>query len=619
MKKIYLWIVAAMVCLGILPVAAQDAQVSDITFKVIIANASGIKCSQYGDDIPLVDGENVFSVPNGTGLNFSATLPWKITGVTNKNGTAVSSFYGSDWYLYVDASSADEVYTISVVNIDEYRTSQFTLNVDDPSLVFAVMSGYNQTLTLEAGENVVKYDPAVENFLYLSPANYSLPLYSVKLNGVDVVDLGGSYYSVELSEGCVVDVKAILPDEDCTVSFRYSEGAEGSISVKANYENVPDFDGKSMVVKIGTKLTIDGEKGYKFDAVQINGVQVNFYNSYSFSVMKDTEIYIDSHPYGTASATLVVTNPDLISISRNGSVLDLTAGDNIIEFLENESNISWVVNSTAVLNSVTVNGTPLPSYQTYYTLNNNDVLVFDVEEKVFDQQAVVWVDNVNAKACSMYLEIMSNNDRSVRFPLDNAYNIMNFYKGMNPFMISWYGTDPEIENVHLQGKVYLNDQLLSSEYESSSYYNVDLANNDVLKFFMESTPEECKVAFDITAGIEANVVKDIVTVVENPTEGFDCFAGTQVSVSGKNLVVSVNNTEIDAVNDEDGTSTYTFIVEDANTEVTISGKGSGVEVVNADADAYIFNMQGIKVGKKSDLNNMVPGIYIVNGKKTVVR
>ena len=136
---------------------------------------------------------------------------------------------------------------------------------------------------------------------------------------------------------------------------------------------------------------------------------------------------------------------------------------------------------------------------------------------------------------------------------------------------------------------------------------------------MATDPVQSNAAFDMAAGIEADVVKDIVTVVENPAEGFNCFAGTEVSVTGKNLAVSVNQTELEAKNNEDGTSTFTFIVSETDNEVSIAGIGSGVETVNAQSDAYIFNLQGVKVGKKSELKDMIPGIYIINGKKTVVR
>ncbi len=622
MKRICFWIVSVIVAFGILPAYAQESD--NIQFTINVPNPEAVNCQMNGERYELVKGANVISVPQYTTFYFEGVAPWKLTGVSNKAGTAVSGFYGDSWYLTVFETTQDEVFTLTLVNIDEFRTAQFTINVDDPSLVNAVLGGYFTYLNLEAGENIIKYDPAVETYLNIEPKNYMLPLYSVKMNGAEVaVQDNSSAYYIALEENCVIDIVATLPDEDHTVEFSYSEGAEAAISISVNYERVTDWNGKSIVVKLGDQLTIDGNsKDYSFDEVIINDKTVNFESSsYTFPVMKDSKVYINAHPYGNIKATLIIPNPDLITIFNGygSDVIPMQQGENVIELPEKNATISWTIDNNAILNQIIVNGEDIPTYYSNYFLQDGDVVEFVITEKVFDKKAIIWIDNVNGKACTSYIDFSSTTDHSARITLENGYNIADFYQGMNPFSLSWYGYSEEIPNVQLTGKVYLNGLLLSPMYEESTTYGFDLENNDVLKLFMDTDPVECKVAFNIADGIEAEVVKDIVTAVENPAEGFDCFAGTQVSVTGKDLTVAVNETELEAANNEDGTSTYTFYVEDANTAVAISGKGNGVTSVNADADAYIFNMQGIKVGKKSDLNNMVPGIYIVNGKKTVVR
>ena len=634
MKNLYIWIVAAMVCIGILPAAAQDAEVSDINFSVFISNVEGITCRMnYSETVTLKDGLNEFSIPNGTNITFSSTLPWKITGVKDKNGVPVTSYYGgSDWYLYVNPSIADEAFTIDVINIDEFRTGQFTINVDDPSMVNAVLQGYYQTLSLEKGENTVKFDPAMEGFLQLSPTNYDVPLYSVKKDGADLSPEWGTSYTIPLEEGCVIDIVAVLPDIDCTVNFSYSEGAESAITVKLNGEPVADFDGKTLVAKIGSKITIEGSSEYKYEAVSINGENAAFWgNSHNFVVIKDTEVYIDAHPWANITATIVVNHPDFITITRDGNTLELKEGENVFEFPENASNISWTVDPMAILNSVSVNGgSPLYSSQTYYTLYDNDVITFDLQEKVFDKKFMVWIDNVEAPVCGNYIEISSQTDRSFTFgnsnnswnpqkDFDNGYTLINFYQALNPFAFGW-GYDYSAPKPEYFGQIYINDSRIVSAYgEESTYFTTQISDGDVVKMFLAAAPVECKVAFDIPDGVEASVVKDVITAVENPAEGFTCFAGTQVVVSGDNLEVKVNGNAVAGEKDEDGVESFTFTVADAETTVALAkAGGTGVDAVEAEADSAVFNMQGVKVGTKADLRNLAPGIYIVAGKKVVV-
>ncbi|MDE6018199.1 MAG: hypothetical protein K2G85_05235 [Muribaculaceae bacterium] len=619
MKRFYYWIVTAIMVFGILPMSAQEDQ--KIQFTVNVPNPEAVSCTLNGEPYELVKGANKFDVAQYTNLYFTGVSPWRLTGITDKMGTAPSGFYGDSWYLTVFESMQDEVFTLSLINLDEFRTSTFTINVDDPSLVVAVLGGYYTTLDLQKGENIIKFDPAKENFLTINPSN-NVPLYSVKINGTEVAANDNTYY-VEITDDCVIDIVAILPDEEHIVNFSYSEEAEGSISILVNDNPVTDFNGKSVAVKLGDKLTINGNTSeYSFTEVKVNNETVSFNSSYSFAVMKDSEVFIDAHPYGNIKVTLIIPNPELISIYNGyayGDPLPMKQGENEIELSEINSIISWTIDNMAILNSVMLNGEAIPSYYSSYTLHDGDVLTFDITEKVFDKKAIVWIDNTKGKACSSYMELSSTTDHTSRPTFENGYNILSFYEQMNPFSLSWYGYSEENPNISQTGKAYLNGTLLKPMYEGSTSYYVELADNDVLKLFMDSDPVECKVAFDIAEGIETEVIKDIVTVVENPTEGFDCFAGTQVKISGNNIKVSVNGEALTGEPGEDGISIYSFAVEASDTAVAVTGASSSVSTVDEENNDDVYNMQGMKVGKASQMNDFTPGIYIVNGKKKVIR
>lgn len=621
MKRIFLWIVTSMmICFGINSAIAQDSEVNKIKFTINISNAQAARCTFQGEELALADGANEFELPAESRLYIEPVSPWIFSSIKNKKGAKAAGFNGTNWYLYVDDSVQDEEFTITTIDINELRTSEFTLNVDDPSLVKATVTGYDTTLQLTPGENVIKFDPKTETYLNLFPTT-SAPFYSVKLNGIEVAPQGNSY-GIPLKNGCVIDVTAILPDEDRTVTFSYSGGAEGSISIKVNDAEMPEFNGRILTVKLGDRLTIEGKTGmYKFNGLKINGQDIDFYGSYTFAIMKNSDVYIDARPYSSISTAIIVNRPELISISNNGEKLDLSAGKNIIDLPENNATINWTVDPLAILNSVKVNDSEsIPSYQSSYSLKAGDVIAFDLTEKQLDNMAVAWIDNVTGKACSTYLELSSLSDRSVRYEFDNGYNLMPFYEAMNPFSLSWSGSSEEIPDVQLTGNAYLNDRLLTPAYEGSTFYSFNLEDGDVLKLFMDSNPVVCNVVFDIAEGVDVSVKKDIITSVINPSDGFICFAGTEVTVSGKNIKVTVNGTEIEGTEtEEDNEPMHTFVVNDTETTVgVVNDGGSRVASISMDADTDVYNMQGIKVGNSSQLKNLSPGIYIVGGRKVTI-
>lgn len=621
MKNLIIWVAVTIACFGILPAFAQETQVETIRFTVNIPQAEFVTCQVFGEDHPLTDGANMFEVPIDTRVYFGPQYPWKFSTIKDKAGKKASGFYGTDWYLYADASAQDEEYTIEMVDINDLRTAQFTLNVDDPTLVSAVMTGYYTVLDLDPGENIVKFEPNVETYLNLSPTNNLNPFYSVKLNGVTVSPQGLTY-GIKLIKDCVIDIVAILPDEEKTVTFTYSDGARDAITLSVNNKTVTEFDGNTLAVKLGDLLTVVGKTNtYKFNEVSVNDFPVTFYGSYTFNVMRDTHIHIDARPYDTVSATVIVNDPELVRISNNGEDLNLTAGENLIQLPETNTDISWTVSPMAILNSVRVNGgDPLPPYPNTYSVQKGDVIVFDVMPRAFDLQAIVWIDNIAGKACSNYIDLSSITDRSVQYTFESGYNILEFYQAMNPFTLAWGGYDPENPDVSLTAKVYVNGEFLSSEGESpTSYHMLTLANGDVLKLFMDSDPVECHVGFDIADGIQANVVKDIVTDVANPSSGFDCFAGTLVNISGNGIKVAVNGQELSPEENENGLTSYSFTIEEPATTVTVTaGEDTGVIAIGQKTDSYIYNMQGLKVGRKSDLRGLTPGIYVIDGHKVIV-
>lgn len=609
------------------------ANADNVQFTVMVSDPDALEATLNWAPYTLEKGANKMDLALNSNFSVRPKEGYVLTKVTDQNGTAPSGFYSNQWYAYVDKEMQDKVYTLTVVAIADLRTAEYTINVDDPLKVTVKMDGYDRDyLKLEAGSNVIKFDPEVEKFISIKNVEYGKPVYSVKKNGATCV-FDGYEYSISLEEDCVIDIVTELPDEEVSVTFNYSEGAAGSIkSVLVNGDEIEDWDGVSLVVKCGDKVSFYGDAMiYSYETVKVNDKEISFYGYGDFYAMEDTEVYVDAHPYGNVKGTIKVNRPDLIDVkvTYDRTLLELKEGENEIELPEKDNLVAWEVKPEGVIKKAELNGEPVTWS---VNLKEGDVLEFVVEEKVFDMSAVLWIDNPKSAACAGYTNMSSDNDRSVRYDFSTpGYYTFPFYDGCNPFSISWTYSYSEAAPEY-RGRVYLNDERVISKYgEDSTYFELNLENNDVVKFFMDAVPEECDVKINIAEGVDPVVVKDIVTVVEDPAAGFTCFNGTQVVISGTGLKVKVNDKDLDPDPTEEGEEeevalyaegipSYTFVVEENTTVEVTSDSEAGINSISGvkGADSDVFNSLGVKVGKKSDLKNLAPGIYIVKGKKVAV-
>ena len=418
---------------------------SAVTFKVKVGNPDAVKCTVNGTPRELTT-ENDFDVAEYTGVVFTAVEPYYITNVTNQSGTTAGGYYQGTWNFYPSSYDEGSVYTIVTVNLDEMRTSEFTVNVDDPSLVIAQLSGYNRTLNLSAGANKIKFDDVTENILYIKSANYSKPLYEVKLNG-EKVEAQYDNYIVNLSNGCTVDVTAQIPDIDINVTFKYTaEDGKGAIkTVYVDQQEVADFNGTSLTMKAGQSLGLADNPDYQIASVKFNGTPISWTGGYTYTqaLMSDVEVEVDAKPYGTISATIEIDDPTNIILYRgyeyNNDVINLVQGKNSVEVSEKNALVSWKAADGCYITSVTAGSETLDEYQTSYTLTDGITLKFVTGKIVMDRTAVVWV---NDRSKANYYFSFQGSDRS-SITLENGYNIVSFYEKMTPFMLGWAGQDPD--------------------------------------------------------------------------------------------------------------------------------------------------------------------------------
>lgn len=575
----------------------------------------------YRDNVPLANGENNFELAEGSSFNIQGTTPYQISKVTNKAGTTVST--GNYWYMYPNSSDDGQVYTIDVINLDDARTASCTVNVDDASRVSATLSGTSTRVSLQNGTQTLRFDPENENILYVSSSDYYLPLYSVKVDDA-VVPLESGQHAVPLTNGCNVDIIAKIPEVPVTVTFNINETGEGCVTdVKVDDEAVTDFDGHELTMTAGHRLSFTVPSTFSLDSFSINGESTYYSGGYAYSmtVTANTTIDIEAHRYATYKCKVMVTDPTHIRLyagrSTYGTPIQLSGPVSDIEVPENDAYLAWKAADGCKINDVTADGIPV-TYD-YIEVTDGMTLSFNTAEIVMDKTAVFWIDNKEAldDGSYSYLTLMANTANYDRVDLSSAlqtgYSLIPFYDGYTSFGLGWYTTN------NVVGKVYLN----GTEQEAmwGQYTFSPLNDGDVVKVFLSNEPEECHVSFTVDEGIDATVVRDIISNVGNWREGFTTFAGTQVNIApvqGVGLAVKVNGVEVPEDNDA---GSHQFVVVEPRTEVAISKAGTdGIATVGAEnADAQVYNLQGVKVGSSKDLNRLPAGIYIVNGRKLIVK
>lgn len=611
MKNCYKLMLMALICLL---TSLSAAATYSFTIRVDVDDVVTLDIDGR-EPILLKAGDNTYEVEDFTEIECSVKAPWLIKEVVKDDGTpegTVMPSFGSYWSLYISEYN-NGLFTITVANLSEVRTASCTVNVDDASRVRASMDGYWMDIDLETGTNTVNFDPENETMMFLNPSDWDHPLYQVKLNG-EPVEMNEGCAQVPLTDGCTIDITAIVPDIDVTLSFVYEdeESKDAIRGVFINEEKVTDFDGNSIKTKAGKNVSVETSSLYAIDSFSVNGVvQQYFFGAWQGIVMNDMTFSIKAHKYNTYKATVKYNDPEAIELyrgySRGGELLTLSGNEMVVEVPENNPIISWAYKLGYKIDSVTVNGEAFE--ENSMEIQDGDVIEITTTKLNFDQTAAVWIDDIDKATYGFHVNSsVTYDDFSENFK--SGYNTMSFSSDYSPFELGYYAEDP------LVNKVYLNGELIAPDYEDGTSYTLELTNEDVVKVFLASDPVECKVKFNIAEGADITAVHDLVAPVKDLTAELPCFAGTRIDMTpaeGALLVVKLNGDELDTNN-----GIYSFVVEDAENTVEVDLDYSGINAIgNENAPVKVFNMQGIFVGNSTD--NLPAGLYIVAGKKVIVK
>lgn len=612
MKRVFYFISLLFAVLSAVPASAQGAA----TFTINFDDASAVEVlKNYSEPVEVVTGDNAITLDFYDVLMVSAADGYAILSITDAAGEP-ETVSENMWYVanYGDTGGLQgKVFTVRTLNLEATRTASFTMTVDDPTKVVAQFGGTSANVELERGSKTYKFNPEVETTLYLS-SNTERNLYAVRVNG-ESVEVESYSVEVTLTDGCTVEVEANHPNIPVTITVEYdSVACPGLITGYAvNYEDKGALVGNTITARTGDDVRLVISDQYCLDEVTINDVPYDltyFWESISLTPSKDTRVAIVAHAYSTLSGVVNIDRPEAVTLyagyRQESNIVALQAGRNEVTVQENAAVLSWVVKPGYRIVSV--------SDATGRVITNQSVdvaagfeLTFVTAEVELDKSFVLYVSD---KSSANYYFNVANAERNAVDAVD-GYNVVRFTDSYNPYEIGWAGEST------MGGCVYVNGELLSPLYTDGTYWKYTAADGDVVKAFVKGAPAVCSVAFEAVGEPEVTVVRNLVTEVADWQSGFSDFAGTQVSIKaadGTAVSVAVDGTEVAA--DADGVCTFSV---ERSCMVTVTNQAGVADIVaDDDADADVYNLQGVKVGTRKSLSTMPAGLYITAGRKVVV-
>ena len=629
MRKVY-----SVLLICFLSIIGFDAAAVNIVLNIDDPARVRIQRSSMGDVEGLVAGDNALSAEEYESIYVYAKDGAFLTSVTKDDGTTCPVYNMSQSYFYVQASDEGHKWTVVSADADASRDAACSIKVDDASKVLIQRGGSNSAVTLTSGEwTTVKFASSFENTLNIGPTNYQTPLYQVKQNGI-VVSPQGTYYYLTISNEDVIEIEANYPEKECPIHFNFTNaGTEGAISkVTVNNVETSDWQNADFSVMAGNSICFYGNTdAYTINSVKINNETVSFYSSYSFTVTDETTIEIAATKIQTYTATLNITDPAHFTCYKgyayNNVIIPLQAGANPIEFAAGNNMISLKENSGCYIESIDDGkGTTFTKdYNGCYNVYLEDGMNVTVTSGAIERAQVLIVYLNEDPATLTYFDMAYQDRTSVAMDanrnwlMGQGYNEVEFYSGDNPFSLGLYNA---IDNVKQTNEIYVNDVLCAPQYDGGSNWSITANDMDVVKVYGIKTPEKYTLSLSLSGSAKEESVSLYYDKVK-PVAWTNEFTGLEGSlfqiICPEDYSVIVNN---EAIKAEAGIYNITL---DANKAVKIDKTDGGIATLNADSvenNSNVYNVQGmllIKAASAEQVKNLPAGMYIIGGKKVIVR
>jgi len=518
---------------------------------------------------------------------------------------------------------------IKVIPLATYRDRSVRVTVDRPESVLLRLKGLGSFTPAETDFDLA-YSSENEYTLEVQTKEYGSTIYRVEADGAEVKMEYGSY-TIKLVDNSDADAPAYVQNIDIKVDYpadlQYTvtigfanNNSECVSSVTYDGKEVEGFDApEGFKVTPGKKLNITVDTDlYDFVSYLRNGeLQTTYGSTITETILSDISYVITANKYETFTATLVVDNPEAITVSTGSywspTYIQLSEGENQVEAVADKSDEYCIrANDGYELTKVydeTLGKDYLAQYfDGYILLSPDSRVIIETAKIVYDDNAVVYIDNATDVTAS--LSCGKSN-----MTLSEGYNNFPFREKDGAINVSASGAT--------QVKAYRNGEEITVNYPRSFPLN-PAANGDVFKIFFN--PENAvthTVTFNDPKGLltTCDITMDIATKV-NPSAPVSAVGKTRFTIAqalqaNDELKLVVNGAAIVPL---DGV--YTFETE-SDTTVTVDSTSSVDEILSdGDNVADVYTLQGVLIIRNADaaqIKSLPAGIYVIGNRTIAIK
>ncbi|MDE6409833.1 MAG: hypothetical protein K2K81_06280, partial [Muribaculaceae bacterium] len=639
--------------------------------------------SAYGPFVDLAPDQTSYVLTEAGSCYVYGADGYMVTGATPSDGSdplkpiktsfgiCVGKFFGSSsdgltYKVNVEKIERNDTFTADVVNGVEYVTAKFS-------------SGY--ALDLQEGSHAYKFNPSIDGTMTISLSDVA-SAYKVTLNGTEIEKnfFYPRYEDINIKPGDLLFIQVFEGEEPDDVSFtiEYGEGMEGCLlnvynRTTGQFIAPADFTDNSITVKPGTELKVNlREEDFVFTKLLLNDVDVtsDIRNS-SIEVLltqENTTLRIEGEAKQFANIDFIgyIINADALNLSLTyaGTTFDIPEGEKVESDITVTDTLIMPAEETKkyVIPISEKNGKfffrPKKGYyiSAVYTRSpegavelhpGNSSISADIDGTIFYMVVEKLPEKYNARlkvtGHDFFMKVSANSTLSDIWgnPANPAYSSaegereISFIPGYGtPIVFGFVGDETKEPAVYLDGAQVSG--IIDEESGAIEFFVTPYTpeNGDAREAGIQSTievynsfndrPQMSGASLQLEGGATAEFYYSPVMHEANP-EGETVISGTQFTVkptSPKPVVTYKGET---VALDEDGCFTFTATGNARNNVVKVmQADESGVNSLTGDSNSNVtvYSIDGRRVlinAPASRLNELEKGVYIINGKKAVVK
>ncbi len=560
------------------------------------------------------------------------------TGVTPRGDGWIHDYMGTISANAVIVVTASQAGSFSVKGVGEHLSNISMINLVDYTYVNVTDTYSNVSFNNGASYNIY--------------SNTASPLWKVEVtnNEGETEQLEGIYgnFTYTPNAGDKVSIFTDCPETHANIKISLAgEGVNKNIVNSVSYANSEvaqstwaSAQGWNVVAGDYLKIKFDAE-GYVGLSVTVNGVAQSLYTDYTdnkkyiqYNITNDNpdvdklyEVVISARKEHQYNVTLVCEHPEAVSLRTGAGAVSFTTSPAQIKVSESNNilyinpNSGWKVEGILVDGSAPDENTYI--YNSYYVSGDCEITINVADlTSLRTKTAVVYVDESVANPVYLTFKYQDGTEAGVA----PGYNFVKYCDEDLPFSMGYYGGG--------DAAYYINGEKVTMVQPAIE--TLTFEDGGVIKIY-NSTPTSNVLTYDID-----DEVSDLVEIYHDHTSKIDhtaineyaCFPGTMVhfkpaAASSQLRARSATVPFEVAVNDEkleaDGDGVYSFKVTNEPASIKVAKAiSTGVEEIDTESDnaGAVYNLQGIVVKKAAtmdDVKALPAGVYVINGKKVIVK